>query len=272
MTTVAAPAFKNLGARWDAQMDYRSATLSGIVPDVAHLKRGGSHVSVQDLKRYGNFPDFSSNRGADRFPPAPSSYAVYSAAIDMSMNPADMRRCWLRVEKVFYDRSDPRRKYFAAFNGWNGTGQAERLDFRTNERYIASADHKWHSHLEIWREYVNSNAMVEAVTSVLSGETKVGYQSRYGGGSASPTPHVPQVLKKEVDEGMRLVRVKDERVVWLTDGFRRRWVQNPNIKRALAVQFGLAEVEMEVGSRADLEMFAGPVDPTTPVPAEYQAK
>ncbi len=161
-----------------------SAVNSGIVGDLAHRLNGGYHISIEDQPS----DNYSVIRVNDKAPPGnwPRNLA---AAVDTSMSTADMVRTWNRVYAVWAARgSDPRAKYFNAFNGWNGVGEAERLDFVTGSRTIASPDHKWHSHDETPRRYVNDAEMRRAKRSVYRGETVQQYlfgnQTSQGGNMA----------------------------------------------------------------------------------------
>lgn len=190
MSTFSTDQLNGLASDWDSGMDYPSATLSGIVPDQAHLDEGGYHVSIEDQVNPNNY---SVVRADDKAPPGNWS-RNRAAAIDMSMNTADMIKCWNRVFVVWQNRAtDPRAKYFNAFNGWNGVGSAERLDFVTGSRTTASADHKWHNHDETRRRYVNDPEMRRAKASVYRGET---VQQYLGTTNANPLGGKKMMLGK----------------------------------------------------------------------------
>lgn len=179
MSTYATDPEKWAAKEVDQNMDYPSATISGIVPDQAHLDSGGYHVSIEDLLRYGNGDDYSYRDSRDRN----ASDRRASAGIDISMNEADQKKNWYRWEKVFNDRAwDTRAKYFREYIGWNGKGSAERLDFGKGTRSTASADHKWHSHRSTWRIYVNDWMMAKAMASIDRGETHEQWNAGNGGG------------------------------------------------------------------------------------------
>lgn len=178
MSTRSTQMERDLYAEWDNGMDYASAVGAGIVPDQAHLDSGGYHVSIMDQP---NSSNYSVIRPDDKAPPGdwPRDTA---AALDMGMSVSDMVKCWNRMYAVWADRNDPRRIYINAFNGWNGVGSAERLDFVANTRTNATPDHKSHDHLEIRRRYVNSYFAKDAIASVLRGESKQRYLERISGG------------------------------------------------------------------------------------------
>src|SRR4051812_12278488 len=136
---------------------YKSAVFSGIVGDKAHQSRGGYHISIEDQPSN----NYSVTRPDDQAPPGtwPRNMA---AALDISMNVADMKLWTTRWEKVWADKTDPRRKYFNAFNGYKGTGDAKRYDFVTNKITTASPDHKWHGHKEWKRRYINDPTALKA--------------------------------------------------------------------------------------------------------------
>lgn len=152
---------------------YTSAVLSGLLPDSRHLDRGGFHCSIDDLIAHGNGDDYSNTRPADRgFNPH------CGAAFDVSLSKPDMIRAYGRVHAVWADRSDPRRKFVNAINGWDGSGDAVRLDFDKNTAERASSDHTWHNHGELHRMYVCDPKAARAVVSIYSGEPKATWIAR----------------------------------------------------------------------------------------------
>lgn len=147
---------------------YASAVLSGIVGDPAHQANGGYHISIED----NSSSNYSVTRPDDKAPPGtwPRDLA---AAIDMSMDPNDMKLCSSNLWNAWYDQTDPRRNYINGFNGWfNDGGPAKRYDFVSQAISDSSSDHKWHVHLEIRRKYVTDSAAAEAILSILRGESK----------------------------------------------------------------------------------------------------
>jgi hypothetical protein len=166
MTTLATTSLKWLANEWEKV--YKSAVLSGIVGDLAHKKRGGYHISRED-QGSGNY---SVTRPDDRPGNGPSDRA---AAIDMTMNTADMIKCHVRLRESWKNRAkDSRWKYINAWNGWDGKGDAGRYDVVTGNVGTATADHKWHIHLEIRRKYVNDMNAMKAILSLIKGEPLTG--------------------------------------------------------------------------------------------------
>lgn len=190
MSTIVTDELKALANDWEKI--FRSASCAGMLPDRAHLSRGGYHCSRQDNPD-GNYsiirPDDKSGR------------ADACAAIDMSMNEADMRACTERLIKVYANPNDPRRKYINAFNGWLGSGSAQRWDVYARKVKPASLDHKWHIHLEIRRKYVASPTAMKAILSALRGQPLAAYLAsvtvaRPSSGSIS-VPPFPGTLKRD---------------------------------------------------------------------------
>lgn len=170
---------------------YNSAVLSGIVPDRRHLDQGGFHCSIEDLIRYGNQRDYSNTRPNDKgFNPQ------YGAAFDMSMSTSDMKKAYGRYKKVWDDKSDPRRQYLNCINGWDGSGDASRMDFDANVIGYASPDHKWHVHGEIHRRWLLLMKAAHAVVSTFKGETKEQWFARYP--EDRPKPTTPPTPPKPV--------------------------------------------------------------------------
>lgn len=176
MTTLAAPFIGNgVVSAWEAE--YPSATFSGIVGDVAHQKTGGYHISIEDQSS----TNYSVVRPDDKAPPGTWS-RKHATALDMSMSKADMIKSTRRWMVVWSDRTDPRRKYFNAFNGWTGSGNAQRWDFVTNTVQTSTNDHQWHQHTEKRRRYWNDPVADRAMISIARGETKEQWLASEAGG------------------------------------------------------------------------------------------
>lgn len=169
MSTIATATMTDLAHRWAGL--YKSAKISGIVGNAAHQARGGYHIG----RAFQSSSNYSVTRPDDRVGPADAA-----AAVDMSLSPADMVTCTGRLMAAYNNTSDPRRKYLNAFNGWDGSGNATRFDVYARKMKYASADHKWHIHLELRRKYVNAKVAADAVISLLSGESVASYLKRIG--------------------------------------------------------------------------------------------
>lgn len=164
--------------RWAADQivhhsGYPSAVLSGLAPDPRHEQSGGFHCSIEDLLLHGNGGDFSDRRPNDR-----GWNPKYGAAGDVSMAKPDMIRAFGRVHTVWADRDDPRRVYVNAVNGWDGSGDATRLDFDAGAAEYASPDHKWHHHFELHRRFVLDPVAARALVSIYQGESKAQWLAR----------------------------------------------------------------------------------------------
>ncbi len=160
MTTLSTSSLNWLASQWENS--YSSAVLSGIVGDLAHKARGGYHISREDQ----GSSNYSVTRYDDKLGPSDRA-----AAIDMTMSTADIIKCHKRLRAIWQNRSnDPRMKYINAWNGWDGQGDAGRYDVVTGSVTTATADHKWHIHLEIRRRYVNDMDAMRAILSMLRGE------------------------------------------------------------------------------------------------------
>lgn len=182
---------------------YRSAVLSGIVPDAQHLDDGGYHVSIDDLRRYGNAGDYSNTRPLDKAPPVTAAGRRNSCALDVSLSRADMVKVYGNVERVWLRRStDTRAKYINAINVWSGkTGvRPVRFNFQRGTREGASKDHEWHGHGDWPRVYVDdqysASAAVRAgraMASVWIGQSHDAWQQQeklgpYAPNAPRPTP------------------------------------------------------------------------------------
>lgn len=166
MTTLPAPFIANgVVSAWEDE--YPSATFSGIVGDLAHQRTGGYHISIEDQSS----SNYSVIRPDDKAPPGTWS-RKHATALDMSMNKADMIKSTRRWMVVWSDPTDPRRKFFNGFNGWLGSGDAQRWDFVTNKVQRSTNDHQWHQHTEKRRKYWNDPQADRAMISIARGQTK----------------------------------------------------------------------------------------------------
>lgn len=168
MSTVATAVMKKLASDWELKCGLKSAVISGIVGDLAHKLRGGYHISRMDQPA----SNYSVVRPEDKAGNGPNDA---SAGIDMTMSTADMIECTKRLVTVYANMADPRRKYLNAFNGWTGSGDAQRWDVYARKVSWATPDHKWHVHLELRRKYVGSATAAKAVLSILKGESMAAY-------------------------------------------------------------------------------------------------
>lgn len=162
MATLSTTSLNWLANEWEKS--YKSAVISGIVGDLAHKARGGYHISREDQPK----TNYSVIRADDKPGNGPNDRA---AAIDMTMSTADIKTCHIRLRESWKNRAnDPRWKYINAWNGWDGVGSAGRYDVITGDVSTATADHKWHIHLEIRRKYVNDMTAMRAILALLKGE------------------------------------------------------------------------------------------------------
>lgn len=175
MTTLPCPFVANgVVSAWESE--YTSATFSGIVGDAAHQRNGGYHISIEDQST----DNYSCIRPDDKAPPGNWS-RKHATALDMSMSKADMVKSTNRWKAVWADKTDPRRIYFNGFNGWTGSGDAQRWDFVTNTVKTSTNDHQWHQHSEKRRRYWNDPKADRAMVSIARGETKTQWLANESG-------------------------------------------------------------------------------------------
>lgn len=188
------------------------AVLSGIVPDQAHLADGGYHVSIDDLKRFGNSGDYSNTRTLDKSPPVTAAGRLNACAIDISMPKASMIRTYRNVEKVWQNRAtDTRAKFINAINVWDGvdTHDPVRFNFQTGTKGRANRSHTWHGHGDWVRLYVDAgfNAAsaeraARAMVSVWLGQTHDAWQRQEQLGPYAPKPPKPAPAPAQEDDHM----------------------------------------------------------------------
>lgn len=249
MATLVSDPLRYIADQFVDHCGYASAVLSGLVPDRSHLDSGGYHCSVNDLRAYGNGNDYSNTRADDRnFNPA------YCAAVDVSMNTADMIRSHGRLRKVWADTGDPRRKYLNAVNTWDGSGDAVRLDFCAGTATFASADHKWHVHLEVRRRHLLDMNAARAIVSVLKGEPKADYLNIAKNGDDM------SLTEAEAAELLKLARATNARIDGLYHNLtsvKTSWsTQEPNGQDVNVLKQVLAALGVAVGG-VDEAVIAG---------------
>lgn len=164
MSTVAPPQLERLGREISSgriKARFPSAQLSGLIGDARHASNGGYHI--------GRAFQSSSNYSVGQFAQDRKGDASWAAGFDMNLSDHDMLIVTANLKRVFDDRSHPARKYLRAFNGTDGSGDADRFDIGKQVRSSASNDHKWHIHGEIYREYANDPSMVDTVVAAILG-------------------------------------------------------------------------------------------------------
>jgi len=150
--------------RWEEI--FPRAVFSGIVAD-------SLHVSPTKHKSYGDNPAGSWPRQHAKDRQGPRDTAC---AIDISMPQADLVLVHNRFRNVFNDRAtDPRARYVAAFNGWDGTGGPGRYNLVTGEVTGTDDSHKSHEHVESFYLYVGDDPeswrCARAIISTVRGDS-----------------------------------------------------------------------------------------------------
>lgn len=247
MTTLVSAEMNEYAHADDALPDYPSSVFAGITGNQAHRTSNTYHFSLED-QAHPAVGNYTNKFLDDKMPTAGST--KYATASDKSMSTADMIREWNRYLAVFNDRSDPRRQYIAEYIGWNGVGDAERLDFQANTRASNTSDHKWHSHKARRRRYYNSKEATRAFLSIDRGETKeqyLGVTAASGGNE-----EVTKVIQFNQPDGNRS---------WhLTNGLRRRGIPTWPAVQWWAAVSGQATDAHTVSTEAELTVFGGVLD------------
>lgn len=227
MSTLAPSLLKQASVEWDHH--YASAVFSGIVGDQAHMRRGGYHVSLEDQPYTNNY----SAVGVDDAAPPGNWRRDLATALDMSMSKSDMALSASRWAAVYHDQSDPRRKYFRGFQGWTGTGSAQRWDFVKNTITDTTRDHEWHQHTEVLRRYAEDPMMYEAMISISSGESKATWIAKWGGGEVpapAPTPVPRPPGGGDHRPGSRVLRLTTPNMRGADVLFLQRWIGGGKLK------------------------------------------
>lgn len=156
-----------------------SLRIGGIVGDTRHVAGGGYHISRDDLRNHGQSSDYSIQAPADRRGPG-----NYAAAIDISLNPAEMvtvsKRLRAAMEGHDYDdRIEPLREFIGTVDNRNVCGynryQTVYPNGDTGRRTgwypsgYSEASHLWHVHLSFFRDYCNSVNDIAGVAEVICG-------------------------------------------------------------------------------------------------------
>lgn len=197
MSTVAPAALRGLAADW--KTCYPSAKISGLIGDVSHAKRGGYHIG----RKFQSSSNYSVVRPDDKGGPDDAA-----AAIDMTMNAADMRLCTSRLVAAYGNTADPRRKYLNAFNGTTNNRTALRWDVYARKSKAATADHLWHVHLEVRRVYVNSVTAMRAILSILRGDSLAAYLKSVGGSAVKVSASTSVLLRRNDKQPAPLTQVR----------------------------------------------------------------
>ena len=183
MTTVAPPELLNVAR--EIEKIWPSAVFSGIVGDTAHQKRTSKHNSIEDNPA-GSWAVTGKN---DAAPPGTWSRR-HAVALDISLSRNEQNRVHNHHKTVFNDKTDPRREYLAAFNGWDGQGNPGRYNLVNSTIAVTDDTHKWHEHDEGFYRYALDPRFPHAILSIYKLETRAQYL-----GTAPPTkPTTPALL------------------------------------------------------------------------------
>lgn len=250
MATLATQVERDVAAAWEDQ--YASGVNSGIVGDAAHRREGGYHISIEDQPS----DNYSVIRADDKAPPGTWDRDK-AAAIDQSMNAKDMALCYARVFAVWNDKTDPRRRYFNAFNVWDGkSADPVRLDFVLNVKTKATRDHTWHAHGEFRRRYVEDPVAGKAWLSMTGGQSKIDW--------------LMLTLSNAGDNMQRYVREAGTPHVYITDGITLRHVPNPAAFKGLKeMTLDDTVYEIPAGTLANWGVYIGPAVPEAMITSAF---
>ncbi len=183
----------------DIEKRWPSAVFSGVVGDAAHQATASKHNSIMDNPK-GSW----AVTGKDDAAPPGTWARDYACAIDISLNRSEQNQVHNHHKTVYNDKSDPRRKYLAAFNGWDGKGSPGRYNLVNNTISTTDNSHKWHEHDEGFYRYANDAGFPRALLSIYRLESKTQYLA--GGGGSSPAPSQPAALAVDGKLGPKTVK------------------------------------------------------------------
>ena len=176
MTTLAPDVLEWLVGEWCEVIG--SAQNSGIVNDSGDIGQTSKHWSRQDNPS----GSWAVTHAKDKKGPS-----NMSAALDVSMSEADMKKVHGRFKTLYNNRAtDPRAAYVDCFNGWDGNGSPGRYDLPAGNVSTTDDSHKWHEHVETFYQYTGIDAeswkAARAILSVVKGETPEQWLAAEGGG------------------------------------------------------------------------------------------
>lgn len=178
----ATPAMLDLARRWEAAIP--SAVFSGIVGDAAH--GFGYHRAAAEIPT----SDYSRQLSADRSGIDPNA----ADAIDMSMSTADMITVTRRVYNSWRDQDDPRLNGWREFIGTLDGRTVIYMDCQNGQQGTADLSHVWHAHAGGLRANANNPQVMNALLSVVTGESLAAWQARSGEGDDMSAAEVKQIL------------------------------------------------------------------------------
>ncbi len=141
-----------------------------------------------------------------------------SAAIDLTFPDAQagnyktIMKYSQRLLKSGKDLKDDRGNYLREFYGnADGTQYVDGWDFYYVRPATSDSSHLWHIHLSFLRKFVTSRVAMDAILSILRGETYAAYKLRIS------TPTVPRPVTPPVAKSV-LVQELGDPAIYLSDG------------------------------------------------------
>lgn len=169
MTTRSPGALEGIYTAIRASDQFDSMRRGGIVGDLAHRRRGGYHISCEDQPS----SNYSRQAPADR-----RGRMDIARAIDISLNPSDMKRMTTRLMNACKanhanadaePRIEPLREFFGTLDGRNVTGWNRYKTGRDIGYVTSDSSHLWHVHLSIFTDYADDPTKMAGIIDILLG-------------------------------------------------------------------------------------------------------
>lgn len=152
--------------RWRAAQEREFDVIP--VPDMGERSSGDATLMLPDISA-------GAIQGWEEAYPGAVFAGKRGVSIDLCMNELDLFLSTIRWMNVWADLSDPRRKYFRKFSGWQGpgigSGNALWWNMTTRDVDQATNDYQWHQTIMLNSRCLHDPMAYEAIVSIVIGES-----------------------------------------------------------------------------------------------------